>query len=146
MELPHMDPKHTWINVSIHLQICICVQICIYLCNYSSIYLCLHIYIYIRNMNRSDMCMICIHIYIHYLHYITLHCISLHYIPVQDRTEKYMHALHTYILLLLFILVLSMYMYIYSLVPASGTAQTWIRLVKLVHSVTKFSCGINKFH
>ena len=35
---------------------------------------------------------------------------------------------------------------IYSLVQASGTAQTWIRLVKLVQSVTKFRCGINKFH
>ena len=34
----------------------------------------------------------------------------------------------------------------YSLVPALGTAQTWIRLVKLVNSVTKFSRGIDKFH
>ena len=35
---------------------------------------------------------------------------------------------------------------IYSLVPALGTAQTRIRLVKLVNSVTKFSRGIDKFH
>ena len=39
-----------------------------------------------------------------------------------------------------------MHICIYSLVPAIGTAQTWIRLVKLVNSVTKFSRGIDKFH
>ena len=39
-----------------------------------------------------------------------------------------------------------MHICIYSLVPALGTAQTWIRLVKLVNSVTKFSRGIDKCH
>ena len=39
----------------------------------------------------------------------------------------------------------SLGMYV-SLVPALGTAQTWIMLVKLVNSVTKFSRGIDKFH
>ena len=38
------------------------------------------------------------------------------------------------------------YMYIYSLVPGPRTAQTRIRLVKLVNSVTKFCRGIDKFH
>ena len=35
---------------------------------------------------------------------------------------------------------------IYSLVPGPRTAQTRIRLVKLVNSVTKFRRGIDKFH
>ena len=47
----------------------------------------------------------------------------------------------------MYILYSQLFVYlIYSLVPASGTAQTWIRLVKLVHSMTKFRRGINKFH
>ena len=39
-----------------------------------------------------------------------------------------------------------MVVYIYSLVPGPRTAQTRIRLVKLVNSVTKFRRGIDKFH
>ena len=38
------------------------------------------------------------------------------------------------------------YIYMYSLVPGPRTAQTRIRLVKLVNSVTKFRRGIDKFH
>ena len=38
------------------------------------------------------------------------------------------------------------YICIYSLVPGPRTAQTRIRLVKLVNSLTKLRRGIDKFH
>ena len=62
----------------------------------------------------------------------------------QRKTCIHMH-MYTYAYICIYMHIHTC-IYIYSLVPGLGTAQTRIRLVKPVNSVTKFRRGIDKFH
>ena len=90
-----------------------------------------HMYIYTYIFNH--IWLIYIYTYVKVFKQLIVHASLYIYTHILD------HSYHIYDLIYIYICI-------YSLVQASGTAQTWIRLVKLVHSVTKFRRGINKFH